>query len=441
MSKKVYDNIDLVKLYIATWGTHGMIFPHGVSHSYYLERENLQMSGVISNLPDANENIVNIKVFGVGGGGNNAVNRMAETGIRGATLVAVNTDIPVLRRSKADEIIAIGENTTKGRGAGANPEIGREAAEESAELIRASLAGVDMLYITAGMGGGTGTGAAPVIARIARDMNILTVAVVTRPFAFEGIQRTAVAEDGIERLKQFVDALIVVSNEKLREISKTPITFKNAFAEADNVLISSVKSICELISTESYVNLDFADVTAILKESGDAHIGIGIASGAGKAEIAAKQAISSPLLDSSITSAEGIIISIKADENVQLEEVYATSAMITEQIPGAKIIWGIDFDPTLDDAIQIVVIATKTAASARANYEEAVRKNEEAKAAGETASTEIVTDGSVDGAASEGVLATKLDEPAKKEEKKTDWSFTDEEFEKIRTVANHNDKK
>ena len=312
------------------------------------------MNGVISNLPDSNENIVNIKVFGVGGGGNNAINRMAETGIRGATLVAVNTDIPVLRRSKANEIIAIGENTTKGRGAGANPEIGREAAEESAELIRASLAGVDMLYITAGMGGGTGTGAAPVIARIARDMNILTVAVVTRPFAFEGIQRTAAAEDGIERLKQFVDALIVVSNEKLREISKTPITFKNAFAEADNVLISSVKSICDLISTESYVNLDFADVTAILKDSGDAHIGIGTASGAGKAEIAAKQAISSPLLDSSINSAEGIIISIKADENVQLEEVYATSAMITEQIPGAKIIWGIDFgsiDPKLAETV------------------------------------------------------------------------------------------
>lgn len=401
------------------------------------------MNGVISNLPDSNENIVKIKVFGVGGGGNNAINRMAETGIRGATLVAVNTDIPVLRRSRADEIIAIGENTTKGRGAGANPEIGREAAEESAELIRASLAGVDMLYITAGMGGGTGTGAAPVIARIARDMNILTVAVVTRPFAFEGVQRSAVAEDGIERLKQFVDALIVVSNEKLREISKTPITFKNAFAEADNVLISSVKSICELISTESYVNLDFADVTAILKESGDAHIGIGTASGTGKAEIAAKQAISSPLLDSSITSAEGIIISIKADENVQLDEVYATSAMITEQIPGAKIIWGIDFDPELDDSIQIVVIATKAAACAKSRFEDSEGGNkavEEQKAEDNGGNTQDDAEGTAD-AEAEGNGESGSEESIKREEKKSDWSFTDEEFEKIRTVANHSDKK
>lgn len=324
-----------------------------------------------SNLPEGDENIVNIKVFGVGGGGNNAINRMAEVGIGGATLVAVNTDIPVLRRSKANEIIVIGENTTKGRGAGANPEIGREAAEESRDIIRKSLEGVDMLYITAGMGGGTGTGAAPVIAQIARDMQILTVAVVTRPFVFEGQQRAAVAEDGIERLKQYADAVIVVSNEKLREISSTPISFKNAFAEADNVLISSVKSICELISTESYVNLDFADVTTVLKGSGDAHIGIGTATGPDKARLAAEQAISSPLLDSSINSAEGIIISIKADEAVQLEEIAETTSMITAQIPDAKIIWGIDFDNTLTDSIQIVIIATKQSNVSRKNKTEA----------------------------------------------------------------------
>ncbi len=318
-----------------------------------------------SNLPEGDGNIVNIKVFGVGGGGNNAVNRMAEVGVGGATLVAVNTDIPVLRRSKANEIIVIGENTTKGRGAGANPEIGREAAEESRELIRSSLEGVDMLYITAGMGGGTGTGAAPVIAQIAKELQILTVAVVTRPFAFEGQQRAAVAEDGIERLKQYADAVIVVSNEKLREISTAPISFKNAFAEADNVLISSVKSICELISTESYVNLDFADVTTILKNSGDAHIGIGLASGPDKAKVAAEHAIFSPLLDSSINSAAGIIISIKADENVQLEEIAETTTTITAQLPDAKIIWGIDFDAALEDSIQIVVVATKMSEEAR----------------------------------------------------------------------------
>ncbi|MBR2459867.1 MAG: cell division protein FtsZ [Clostridia bacterium] len=409
------------------------------------------MSGVISNLPDNNDNIVTIKVFGVGGGGNNAVNRMVETGIRGATLVAVNTDIPVLRRSKADEIIAIGESTTRGRGAGANPEIGREAAEESRELIKRSLEGVDMLYITAGMGGGTGTGAAPVIARIAKEMHILTVAVVTRPFAFEGVQRSAVAEDGIERLKQYVDALIVVSNERLREISKVPISFKNAFAEADNVLISSVRSICELIATESYVNLDFADVTAILKDSGEAHIGIGVASGPDKAEVAARQAISSPLLDSSISSAEGIIISITADEEVQLEEITATSAMITEQIPSAKIIWGIDFDPELEDSIQIVVIATKSSSGAiKSISEDDEEQHFEDDAADKTESLEDKAD---DGA-NEGVISEEnagngenKEDIADKELRKTgkpktaDWLFTPEEFEKIRTVVNFSDKK
>jgi len=215
------------------------------------------------------------------------------------------------------------------------------------------------------------------------------------------------------------------------------------------VLISSVKSICELISTESYVNLDFADVTAILKDSGDAHIGIGTASGAGKAEIAAKQAISSPLLDSSITSAEGIIISITADENVQLEEVYATSAMITEQIPGAKIIWGIDFSPELEDAIQIVVIATKTAASARANYEEEERRNAEARSRAEEERRSAEEKVATEAVKTEGRTVTEeapedsavAEEPIKKETKHEDWTFTDEEFEKIRTVANHSDDK
>ncbi|MBQ9116212.1 MAG: cell division protein FtsZ [Clostridia bacterium] len=404
------------------------------------------MSGVISNLPDSSETIVKIKVFGVGGGGNNAINRMVETGIRGATLVAVNTDIPVLRRSKANEIIAIGENTTKGRGAGANPEIGREAAEESKELVRKSLEGVDMLYITAGMGGGTGTGAAPVIARIAREMRILTVAVVTRPFAFEGMQRAAVAEDGIEKLKQYVDALIGVSNEKLREISKTPITFKNAFAEADNVLISSVKSICDLISTETYVNLDFADVTAILKGSGDAHIGIGVASGEGKAESAAKQAISSPLLDSSISSAEGVIISIKADNEVKLEEITAASSMITDQIPGAKIIWGIDFDSELTDSIQMVVIATKTSGNAaeqrRANRaeEQEIRKEQRQESESRMAAEELEKC-EIRGKSAE--IVEKDEEKPKAQESKSKgmWSFTAAEFEKIKTVVNHTDKK
>ena len=407
------------------------------------------MCAVKSNLPEGNENIVTIKVFGVGGGGNNAVNRMAEVGIKGASLVAVNTDIPVLRRSKADEIIAIGETTTKGRGAGANPEIGREAAEESAEYIKESLKDVDMLYITAGMGGGTGTGAAPVIARIAKEMGILTVAVVTKPFAFEGPQRTAVAEDGIERLKQFVDALIIVSNEKLREISKEPITFKNAFAEADSVLISSVKSICELISTDTYVNLDFADVTTILKNSGDAHIGIGTASGENKGAIAATQAIASPLLDSSITESEGIIVSIKADEKVQLDEVYATSDMITSQLPGAKVIWGIDFDSSLEDTIQVVIIATKTVANAKKKFIADQTGNDSENnggqnngGAGEETVPENETEtGDTDNGGADEVKNDTADKNGKGGNTLPGWLFTDEEFAQIQTVVDQSKKK
>ena len=381
------------------------------------------------------ENVVNIKVFGVGGGGNNAVNRMAAMGIDGVTLVAINTDKPVLNASDVEEKIAIGENTTKGRGAGANPEIGRMAAEESKEMIKEALVGVDMLYITAGMGGGTGTGAAPVIAEIAHNLGILTVAVVTRPFAFEGKKRMMVAEDGIERLRKYVDALIVVSNEKLREISETPISMRTAFAEADNVLIGSVKSICNVIYNTAFVNTDFADVTAILKDAGDAHIGIGMASGPNKWEIAANQALSSPLLDTSIAGAEAIIVNLIADEDIPFDEVTKISELITDQVPDAKVIWGMDFDKELKDNIQVVVIATKTSKCDFTDEESGV--------------TEAVNNTAVEIGAAEETKAeadaddTEAAEPeqVKKEEPKKEWSFTDEEFEKIRTVANHSEKK
>lgn len=420
-----------------------------------------------SNLPIGDENIVNVKVFGVGGAGNNAINRMAEVGIDAATLVAVNTDIPVLRRSKANEIIAIGETTTRGRGAGANPEIGREAAEESKEIIKSSLADADMLYITAGMGGGTGTGAAPVIAKIAKELNILTIAVVTRPFAFEGTQRMAVAEDGIERLKQYVDALIVISNEKLREITTNgaPISFKNAFAEADNVLIRSVKSICDLISTESYVNLDFADLNTVLRDSGDAHIGIGVASGADKAQKAAEQALTSPLLDSSINSAAGVIISIKADEEVQLEEITQATQMITSKIPDAKIIWGIDFDPQLKDSIQVVVIATKMSQAAREAFilEKSRYSSSDVMSAGKTVKTEqsidseddpIEGDVVVNSDENKNIVETKADSSNKCDDVKStislnengevaddDELFSPEEYRLLQKVVNNSSKK
>lgn len=376
------------------------------------------------------EGIVKIKVFGVGGGGNNAINRMAEMSIEDVTLVAVNTDKPVLDKSNAEEKLAIGENTTKGRGAGANPEIGREAAEESINILKNALDGVDMLYITAGMGGGTGTGAAPVIARLAREMKILTVAVVTRPFAFEGKQRAAVAEDGIERLRQYVDALIVVSNEKLRQISKTPISMKNAFAEADNVLIGSVKSICDVIYKPSFINTDFADVTTVLKDAGEAHIGIGVAEGEGKWEFAAKQALSSPLLDTSISGASAIIINITADEEIPLDEVTKLSEMITSQVPDAKVIWGMDFDSKLKDQVRVVVIATKRPGMGQmadidlgesVDTQSGEPEEVPAENPGEEPSEEV-----------------KAEESVKKVT--TDWLFTDEEFEKIRIVANHNPK-
>ena len=381
------------------------------------------------------DNVVNIKVFGVGGGGNNAVNRMADMGIEGVTLVAINTDKPVLNASRVKERIAIGENTTKGRGAGANPEIGRMAAEESKEKIKEALVGVDMLYITAGMGGGTGTGAAPVIAEVAHNLGILTVAVVTRPFAFEGKKRMMVAEDGIERLRKHVDALIVVSNEKLREISETPISMKNAFAEADNVLIGSVKSICNVIYNTAFVNTDFADVTAILKDAGDAHIGIGMASGPNKWEIAANQALSSPLLDTSIVGAEAIIVNLIADDDIPFDEVTRISEMITDQVPDAKVIWGMDFDKELKDNIQVVVIATKTS-KCEFPDDDGDENGDEAKPAESFGAAEEVKE-----ATAVAEPEPEKEEPIKKEDPKKEWSFTDDEFEKIRTVANHSEKR
>ena len=304
---------------------------------------------------------VNIKVFGVGGGGNNAVNRMYANGEKSATLVAVNTDIRVLRASPIESKIAIGKHTTKGHGAGANPESGRKAAEESIEYIKRNLEGVDMLYITAGMGGGTGTGASPVIAKVAKEMGILTVAVVTKPFECEGESRMATAEDGIDKLRECVDALIVVPNERLNSISSKELQISEAFEAADEILIKGVQSICRLINEDSYINLDFADLTTILKNSGDAHIGVGIASGDNKAMLAAEQAISSPLLETSIKDADGMIISIISSEKVALSAITeATNKIRKEAAPNVNLILGLKFDSNMGDNIEITVIATKS---------------------------------------------------------------------------------
>jgi len=311
---------------------------------------------------DFSQNTVQIKVFGVGGGGNNAVNRMFLSGEKSAEMVVVNTDIPVLRSSPVKKKIAIGRLTTRGHGAGANPETGKKAAEESIDLVKNQLVNVDMLYITAGMGGGTGTGASPVIAKTAKDLGILTVGVVTKPFAFEGSARMAAAEDGINKLRQSCDAVIVVPNEKLLSLSGAkPLGMKEAFSAADEILIKGVQSICRLINEESYINLDFADVSAILRNSGDAHIGVGIATGENKAKEAAQQAINSPLLETTIKEADGIIISTISNENIPLNEINeAIQEIIKEAAPNAKIIWGLKFDPKLEDSIEITVIATKS---------------------------------------------------------------------------------
>ena len=302
---------------------------------------------------------VNIKVIGVGGGGNNAVNRMISKGIKGVEFVAINTDRQALRRNDAPVQLVIGEKVTKGFGAGANPEIGARSAEESVEEIKAILSGTDMCFITAGMGGGTGTGAAPVVARIARELDILTVGIVTKPFAFEGTRRMDQAEDGIAALSSYVDALVVIPNERLKHVSDTRITLANAFHEADDVLRRGVQSISELISASAFINLDFADVTAIMKNAGYAHMGIGNATGKDKAEQAAKAAISSPLLETSIEGASGVIISITASPDVGLEDADVACSMISSKAaPDANVIWGVAFDPELEDEMRITLIAT-----------------------------------------------------------------------------------
>ncbi len=305
------------------------------------------------------EDFVQIKVIGVGGGGGNAINRMVRSGVKGVEFLALNTDHPALVLSQADQKIQMGEKLTHGMGAGANPEKGQRAAEESMEEITAALRGTDMVFITAGMGGGTGTGAAPIVASIARDMGILTVGVVTKPFAFEGKKRMAQAEAGIAALREHVDSLIVIPNERLKLVSEQRITLANAFQAADDVLRQGVQSISELIQMPAYINLDFADVTSVMKDAGYAHMGVGRASGKDKATEAARAAITSPLLETSIDGAQGVIISITASPDIDLEDVEVASGIISDAAhPDANVIWGVAFDDTLDDEMVITMIST-----------------------------------------------------------------------------------
>ena len=310
-------------------------------------------------LDEEMQNVTNIKVIGVGGGGGNAVNRMVESGLSGVEFVAMNTDQQALLNSKATQKVQLGAKLTKGRGAGADPEVGQRSAEESKDEIANALKGAQMVFITAGMGGGTGTGAAPVVAETAHDLGILTVGIVTKPFAFEGKRKMSLAEQGIACLMMHVDSLIVIPNERLKLISQERITLMNAFEAADNVLRQGVESISSLINIPAFINLDFADVRSIMKDAGFAHMGVGVAKGAGKAENAAKAAISSPLLETSIAGARGVIINITSSPDIGLDDVETAASMVTQSAhPDANIIWGTAFDERLNDEMSITVVAT-----------------------------------------------------------------------------------
>ena len=300
-----------------------------------------------------------IKVIGVGGAGNNAVNRMIEAGIRNVEFIAVNTDRQTLNESKANSKIQIGEKLTRGLGAGANPDIGSQAAEESKAEIAEVLKGADMVFVTAGMGGGTGTGAAPIVAATAKEMGILTIGVVTKPFTFEGKKRLAQAERGIASLKGKVDTLVVIPNDKLLQVIDRKTSMIEAFRMADDVLRQGVQGISDLISVPGVINLDFADVRTIMLNQGMAHMGIGCASGENRAEDAAKQAIQSPMLETSIEGARGIIINITGGSDMGLHEANTAAELVQRSAdPEANIIFGTVIDESMGDELQITVIAT-----------------------------------------------------------------------------------
>ena len=302
-----------------------------------------------------------IKVIGVGGGGGNAINNMIESELKGVEFIAANTDAQALEMSKADVKIQLGKNLTKGLGAGAKPEIGREAAEESADEIKSALEGADMVFVTAGMGGGTGTGGAPVIAEISKELGALTVAVVTRPFSFEGKRRARQAEEGIKRLKEVVDTIITIPNDRLKSLAQPNTPFLEMFKKADEVLYYAVRGISDLIVVQGYINVDFADVRTVMAEMGMALMGTGVAKGERRALEAVQMAIANPLLeDVSISGARGILMNITASPaTLSMEEVDQASTLIYEEAhDDANIIWGTVFDESMGDEIRVTVIAT-----------------------------------------------------------------------------------
>jgi len=311
-------------------------------------------------IESAPDNVVVIKVAGVGGAGNNVVNRMVSAGTQGVEFIAINTDKPALSASNASSKVQIGEKLTMGQGAGSSPEIGKKAAEESRNNVAKALEDADMVFIACGMGGGTGTGASPVVADIAREAQALTVGVVTKPFGFEGRRRMEQAEEGIKNLLGKVDSLLVIPNDRLKAVSEQKLTFANAFEIADGVLHQAVVSISELIKKTGFINLDFADVTSIMKDAGHAHMGVGHAAGKGKAEEAARAAVTSPLMETSIEGARGVLVSITGSLDIDFEDVEVAASIVAEAAhPDANIIFGASFDEDMEDEIRVVVIATR----------------------------------------------------------------------------------
>ena len=305
------------------------------------------------------ENVVNIKVVGVGGAGNNVVNRLVKSGTQGVEFIAVNTDKQALAVSNADQKIQIGEKTTRGQGAGSNPDVGKRSAEESRNNIAKALENADMVFVTCGMGGGTGTGAGPTVAEIAHEAGMLTVGVVTKPFKFEGKRRMDQANAGIQEMLGKVDSLLIIPNDRLKNATDQKVTLANAFEIADDVLQKAVSSISDLIKNTGFINLDFADVSCVMKNAGFAHMGVGHSTGKQKAEDAARMAIASPLMETSINGARGVLINITGSEDMSLEDVEAAAGLVQEAAhPDANIIFGASFDPNLQDEIQVTVIAT-----------------------------------------------------------------------------------
>ncbi len=347
-----------------------------------------------------NEELCKIKVIGCGGGGNNAVNRMIEAGLKNVEFIGINTDKQALFLSKADTKIQLGDKLTRGLGAGANPEIGRKAAEESKDEITEALKGSDMVFITCGMGGGTGTGAAPVVAEIAKSMGILTVGVVTKPFPFEGRKRMIHAEGGINSLKQSVDTLVTIPNERLLALVDKKTTLVESFKKADDVLRQGVQGISDLITIPGLINLDFADISTIMVNKGLAHMGVGVGKGDNRAQDAAREAISSPLLETSIIGATGVLLNVTGGSDLSLLEINEAAQIVQEEAdPDANIIFGAVIDESLNDEIRITVIATgfesevgKVANSAAETVTKATAKDEAATTKNEAQPTKSNSD-------------------------------------------------